>query len=76
MDFFLQILGDLGLARPAFVKAAVDQFHYLHFSLFSFLLSGLVGAMVSLGTEPITEDKLYRLTFWTRWGRLCEGWIQ
>ena len=48
------------------MKATVDRFHYLHFGLFSFLLSGLVGALVSLATEPINEEKLYRLTFWTR----------
>ena len=48
------------------MKATVDRFHYLHFGLFSFLLSGLVGACISLATEPIKEEKLYRLTFWTR----------
>ena len=52
--------------RPEFVKATVDRFHYLHFGLFSFLLSGLVGAIVSLATDPIKEEKLHRLTFWTR----------
>ena len=54
------------LFRPEFVKATVDRFHYLHFGLFSFLLSGLVGAIISLATDPIDEEKLFRLTFWTR----------
>ena len=54
------------LIRPEFVKATVDRFHYLHFGFFSFLFSGLVGALVSLATEPISEEKLHRLTFWTR----------
>ena len=52
--------------RPEFVKATVDRFHYLHFGFFSFLFSGIVGALVSLATEPISEEKLHRLTFWTR----------
>ena len=54
------------LIRPEFVKATVDRFHYLHFGFFSFLFSGIVGALVSLATEPISEEKLHRLTFWTR----------
>eukprot|EP00092_Neocalanus_flemingeri_P006236 GFUD01006710.1.p1 GENE.GFUD01006710.1~~GFUD01006710.1.p1 ORF type:complete len:708 (+),score=187.08 GFUD01006710.1:236-2125(+) len=52
--------------RPDFVKSAVDKFHYLHFGAFSFLLSSCVGVLVSLLTPAIAEDKLYRLTFWTR----------
>ena len=48
------------------MKATVDRFHYLHFGFFSFLFSGIVGALVSLATEPISEEKLHRLTFWTR----------
>ena len=53
-------------SRPDFVKSAVDKFHYLHFSAFSLLLSGCVGILVSLLTPPIPEERLYRLTFWTR----------
>ena len=52
------------------MKATVDRFHYLHFGFFSFLFSGLVGALVALATQPISEEKLHRLTFWTR---LIEG---
>ena len=55
-----------GPSRPDFVKSAVDKFHYLHFGAFSFLLSSCVGVLVSLLTPPIQQDKLYRLTFWTR----------
>jgi len=52
--------------RPEIVKAFVDKFHYLHFGAFSFLLSGLVCISVSLLFPAIEEDKLYRLTYWTR----------
>ena len=56
----------LSASRPDFVKSAVDNFHYLHFSAFSLLVSGLVGVVVSLLTPAIEEDKLYRLTFQSR----------
>lgn len=54
---------------PEFVKSTVDKFHYLHFSAFSLLLSGCVGVLVSLMTDPIPEERLYRLTYWTRFSK-------
>nr|XP_053636730.1 sodium/glucose cotransporter 4-like [Cherax quadricarinatus] len=52
--------------RSDFVKVIVGQVHYLHFSCFLFLITGAVAVSFSLLTEPIPEDRLYRLTFWTR----------
>ena len=63
------IVGDtvqLYYPRPEFVIAVVDRFHYLHFGAFSFLLVGVIGVVVSLLPPPIPEDRLWRLTFWTR----------
>jgi hypothetical protein len=54
------------LFRPEFVVAVVDRFHYLHFATFSFILVGLVGVVLSFLTPPVPEDRLWRLTFWTR----------
>ncbi|XP_037778698.1 sodium/glucose cotransporter 5-like [Penaeus monodon] len=52
--------------RPAFVKLTVGNVHYLHFSCILWIITGLVTVGVSLLTEPIPEECLYRLTFWTR----------
>ncbi|ROT86014.1 hypothetical protein C7M84_022123, partial [Penaeus vannamei] len=53
--------------RPAFVKLTVGNVHYLHFSCILWIITGLVTVGVSLLTEPIPEECLYRLTFWTRY---------
>lgn len=52
--------------RPAFVKHFVDDIHYLHYGALLFLITGLITIIISLLTEPIPEEKLYRLTYWTR----------
>lgn len=52
--------------RPEFVKLVVGNVHYLHFSCILWLLTGAVTIGVSLMTEPIPSECLYRLTFWTR----------
>ena len=52
--------------RPDFVRHFVDDIHYLHYGAILFLVTGAVTVMISLMTEPIPEEKLYRLTFWTR----------
>ena len=44
----------------------VRDIHYLHFGVILFLISGVVSILVSLVTPPISEEHLYRLTFWTR----------
>ena len=52
--------------RPAFVKHFVDDIHYLHYGALLFLITGTAAIIISLMTEPIPEEKLYRLTYWTR----------
>ncbi|KAB7498383.1 Sodium/glucose cotransporter 4 [Armadillidium nasatum] len=52
--------------RPWFILVTVGNVHYLHFSCILFLITGCVTISISLLTEPIPEDRLYRLTFWTR----------
>ena len=52
--------------RPDFVRHFVDDIHYLHYGAILFLVTGAVTVIISLMTEPIPEEKLYRLTFWTR----------
>ncbi|XP_012872477.1 PREDICTED: sodium/glucose cotransporter 4 [Dipodomys ordii] len=48
--------------RPAIVK----DFHYLYFALFLCGLTAMVIVTISLFTTPIPEEKLARLTWWTR----------
>ena len=52
--------------RPEFVRHFVDDIHYLHYGAILFLITGVVTIIISLMTEPIPAEKLYRLTFWTR----------
>ncbi|XP_026966492.1 sodium/glucose cotransporter 4 isoform X2 [Sagmatias obliquidens] len=51
-------------ARPAVLK----DFHYLYFALLLCGLTAIVIVTVSLCTAPIPEEKLARLTWWTRHG--------
>ncbi|XP_016071403.1 PREDICTED: sodium/glucose cotransporter 4 isoform X1 [Miniopterus natalensis] len=48
--------------RPAVLK----DFHYLYFALVLCCLTAIVIVTVSLCTTPIPEEKLVRLTWWTR----------
>ncbi|XP_044800970.1 sodium/glucose cotransporter 4 isoform X2 [Bubalus bubalis] len=48
--------------RPAVLK----EFHYLYFALLLCGLTAIVIVAVSLCTAPIPEEKLARLTWWTR----------
>ncbi|KAM4871307.1 sodium/glucose cotransporter 4 [Thomomys bottae] len=48
--------------RPALLK----DFHYLYFALFLCGLTAIVIVTISLCTTPIPEEKLARLTWWTR----------
>nr|XP_034302667.1 sodium/myo-inositol cotransporter 2 isoform X2 [Crassostrea gigas] len=48
--------------RPSIVK----DFHYLYFSSFLFVATGLVAIGISLMTKPIDRRCLQRLTWWTR----------
>ncbi|VCW78976.1 unnamed protein product [Gulo gulo] len=50
--------------RPAVLK----DFHYLYFALLLCGLTAIVIVAVSLCTSPIPEEKLARLTWWTRNG--------
>ena len=51
--------------RPNIVKQFVD-IHYLHYGALLFVATGIFTMIISLMTEPISKEKLYRLTFWTR----------
>lgn len=44
----------------------VDDIHYLHFGILLWFITGIVAIGVSLITDPIPEESLYRLTFWSR----------
>ncbi|XP_047583827.1 sodium/glucose cotransporter 4 isoform X2 [Lutra lutra] len=50
--------------RPAVLK----DFHYLYFALLLCGLTAIVIVAISLCTSPIPEEKLARLTWWTRNG--------
>ena len=52
--------------RPEFVKHFVDDIHYLHYGALLFVITGITTIVISLMTEPIPPEKLYRLTFWSR----------
>lgn len=56
--------------RPEWVKTWVGGFHYLHFGAALFGFTALVAAIISLLTEPIPEEKLRRMTFWSRFSGL------
>nr|XP_054774361.1 sodium/glucose cotransporter 4-like [Lytechinus pictus] len=49
--------------------AAAILFHYMYFALFLFCWTALTVVIISLLSEPIPKDYLYRLTFWTRFSR-------
>ncbi|KAH3794761.1 hypothetical protein DPMN_148299 [Dreissena polymorpha] len=48
--------------RPGIIK----NFHYLYFSIFLFVVTGMVATIVTMATKPINRRCLYRLTFWMR----------
>ncbi|EDL30682.1 solute carrier family 5 (sodium/glucose cotransporter), member 9, isoform CRA_a [Mus musculus] len=48
--------------RPAVLK----DFHYLYFALLLCGLTAIIIVVISFFTEPIPDDKLARLTWWTR----------
>ncbi|NXJ62121.1 SC5A9 protein, partial [Rostratula benghalensis] len=48
--------------RPAVLK----DLHYLYFALILCVLTAIVIVIISLCTPPIPEEKLTRLTWWTR----------
>ncbi|XP_033732589.1 sodium/glucose cotransporter 4-like [Pecten maximus] len=48
--------------RPGVIK----DFHYLYFSCFLFILTGLTAIIISSLTKPLPSQCLYRLTFWSR----------
>lgn len=58
--------GDVG---PDPTPAIIKNFHYLYFSVFLFVLTGLVAVVISLLTKPIDKRCLYRLTYWSRHSR-------
>ena len=44
----------------------MDDIHFLHFGILLWGIAGIVAIVVSLMTEPLPEENLYRLTFWSR----------
>ncbi|XP_047494953.1 sodium/glucose cotransporter 5-like isoform X3 [Penaeus chinensis] len=52
--------------RPEWIKIVVGNVHYLHFGCILFVIVLAVTVVVSYLTEPIPEECLHRLTFWTR----------
>ncbi|XP_043194289.1 sodium/glucose cotransporter 4-like [Amphibalanus amphitrite] len=52
--------------RPEWVKRAIFDIHFLHFGCILFLIVLVASVVISLCTEPIPEECLRRLTFWSR----------
>lgn len=53
-------------AEPDQRPALLADVHYLYFALILLALTCFVIAGVSLATEPIPKERLYRLTWWSR----------
>ncbi|XP_011674028.2 sodium/glucose cotransporter 4 [Strongylocentrotus purpuratus] len=53
-------------SRPDIVR----DFHFLHFAAFLYGFTIILIVIFSLLTEPIPQQKLVRLTFWTRFSNL------
>ncbi|XP_021966846.1 sodium/glucose cotransporter 4 isoform X1 [Folsomia candida] len=53
-------------SRPEWVRAFVDDIHYLHYGCIIFIVTLVITYVVSILTPPIDPEKLHRLTFWTR----------
>ena len=57
--------------RPAFIRYAVGNFHYLHYGAFLFVITGLITIIVSLRDKTrITDENIARLTYWRRFSTL------
>ncbi len=53
--------------RPEWIKAAVGNFHYLHYAAVSFVFTSLIIIAVSIMTEPFREDQVKRR------GQICHA---
>jgi len=51
---------------PEWWYQVIDSVHYLHFGVLLWALTTVITICVSIMTEPIAKDYLYRLTFWSR----------
>ena len=52
--------------RPSSVIQFINGIHYLHYGAILFVITGIVTVIISLYTEPIPDERLHCLTFWTR----------
>lgn len=52
--------------RPEFIKMFVGNIHYLNFGIILWFITTCITVGISLVTEPIGEEYLYRLTWWSR----------
>jgi sodium/glucose cotransporter 1/sodium/glucose cotransporter 9 len=51
---------------PEWWYQIIDSIHYLHFGILLWALTTVITISVSVLTEPIGKEHLYRLTFWSR----------
>ncbi|XP_051259241.1 sodium/glucose cotransporter 4 isoform X2 [Dicentrarchus labrax] len=55
--------------QPDHRPAILADVHYLYFALILLALTCLIIVAVSLATAPISEENLYRLTWWSRYSQ-------
>ncbi|KAE8293770.1 Sodium/glucose cotransporter 4 [Larimichthys crocea] len=55
--------------QPDHRPAILTDVHYLYFALILLALTCLIIVVVSLATAPISEEHLYRLTWWSRYSQ-------
>ncbi|XP_064104954.1 sodium/myo-inositol cotransporter 2-like isoform X2 [Macrobrachium nipponense] len=53
--------------RPELVKNVIGGVHYLHFCFLCWIVTAVTAFCVSIMTEPIPDECLYRLTFYSRY---------
>jgi sodium/glucose cotransporter 1/sodium/glucose cotransporter 9 len=66
LSFTPAACGDYSKPVPSWYRALILDVHYLHFGILLWGISTIIAIVVSLCTEPIPAENLYRLTFWSR----------